>query len=561
MARPFVIACLLIALVATAPAYAASLDTSFGKSGRVVVDFGEDNYAIAGDLAVQPDGKIVAVGWVKGRIGFARLLANGALDPSFGSGGIALTGFGIQVREAMPPRLALQPDGAIVAVGMAANPDALGKYDFGVVRVTKDGQLDPAFAQGGAGYFQVGPKSDVAQDVVVQPDGKLVVAGYSVSATGNSDFAAIRLTPTGRLDTSFGTGGSVVIPMDPDSGMDSASALGLTPDGRIVLAGVTARAETSFDVAVMRLTPTGALDTTFGGDGRAELALGTGAWVEIVRSLLVAPDGSFYVGGSALQPGFGPSQVALTHFTADGVADWSTLRPLGTLEDTSSGIVLAGSTAYLAVDSRVGGNEREAGVLALGTGGAPDTGFSSNGALLFHLTPGANDRAAAIATRADGALVELFSTNEQWAFAVIVPASAKPVPPPPSGQTGTETPATNPPTQHVTLSSKITFPRSGAKLRRVRVLRGTASANLPLERVDFALAKLSGRTCLHLKSAKPGWVRARCSKLVWKRASGRNSWSYTLKRALPKGSYRLYSRAVAGGVREAQRAPIKFTVR
>ena len=557
MARPFVIACLLIALVVAAPAHAASLDTSFGKSGRVVLDFGEDNYAIAGDLAVQPDGKIVAVGWVKGQIGFARLLANGALDPSFGSGGIALTGFGLQAREAMPPRLALQPDGAIVAVGMAANPGALGKYDFGVVRVTKGGQLDPAFAQGGSGYFQVGPKSDVAQDVAVQPDGKLVVAGYSLSADGNSDFAAIRLTPTGGIDTSFGTGGSAVIPMDPDSGMDSASAVGLTPDGRIVIAGVTARSETGFDVATVRLTTAGALDPSFGGDGRAELALGSGAWQEIVRSLLVAPDGSLYVGGSALQPGFGPSLVALTHFTAEGVPDWSALRALGTLEDTSSGIVLAGQTTYLAADSRTGGSEREAGVLALDASGLPDASFSPGGELLFHLTPGANDRAAAIATRADGALVELFSTNEQWAFAVIVPASTKPVPPP---STQTETPATNPPSQSVTLSSKITFPRSGAKLRRVRVLRGTASATLPLARVDFALAKLSGRTCLHLKTAKPGWVRARCSRLIWKRASGRNSWSYTLKRALPKGSYRLYSRAVAGGVREAQRAAVKFRV-
>src|SRR4051794_6379151 len=94
-------ALLLVVVLGTSPgARAASLDTTFGNEGRVVLDFGNQTSAIAGDLAIQPDGRIVAVGWIRTTVGLVRLLADGSLDPSFGNGGgIAALDFGALPRE------------------------------------------------------------------------------------------------------------------------------------------------------------------------------------------------------------------------------------------------------------------------------------------------------------------------------------------------------------------------------------------------------------------------------------------------------------------------------
>ena len=581
MARWLVISCFAFALVVPAPASAASLDPAFGTDGRVVLDFGGMTNAAAGDLAIQPDGRIIAVGWVNAAFGVVRLLPDVTLDPSFGSGGIVLPSFGSAMQNGTPPRVALQPDGKIVVAGPGvdyspANP--MRMFDFAVMRLTPSGALDPDFGQGGKALFQLGDGSDVAEAVAVQPDGKIVVAGYSVAKDSlNSDFAAIRLTPGGRLDTGFGTGGSAVIPMIPDSGMDSASALALLPDGRVLLAGVTARSATGFDLAAVRLTTQGQPDPSFGSEGRTEFALGSGAWQEIVRSLAVMPDGSFYIGGSALQPGFGPSQVALTHFTATGVADWQMLRPLGTIEDTSSGIVIDGATRYLAVDSRPNSLERKIGVLAVDAAGNPDTTFSTGGALLLHIVANGDDRAAAIARRADGALVELATVrgpnagNSIFGLTVIVPHATQKIQPPP--------PDTTPIQQPVAPVSKIAVPKAGSTLRRVTVFKGTASGRLPVERVDVALVRMTGKAraagaasrCWYLRSGAPAFAVGKprggmCKGLIWRRAGGTTSWSYKLRKALPKGRYVLYSVATGGGLRETQgkagvRNRIAFTVR
>ena len=549
MAKWFLISCLV--LLGAAPASAMTLDQSFGSEGRVVLDFGSGIGATAGSVAALPDGRIVAAGAVNGAFGVARLLPDGTLDPTFGHGGTALPNFGMTVQGTTPPRMAIQPDGKIVVVGTGydmttGSPSAIPTDDYAVMRLNADGALDPDFGQGGKAMFQVGAGTDVAQAVAVQPDGKIVVAGFSSTRDGqNSDFSVIRLTPHGRLDTGFGQGGAAIVPMIPDSGMDSASALALLPGGRILLAGVTARPETGFDLAAVRMTSDGLPDPAFGTDGRTVFALGTGAWQEIVRSMHAFPDGSFQIAGSALSPGFGPSQVALTHFTAAGIADYSHIHALGTIEDTSSGLVVDAATTWLGVDSRVSGSERKVGVLQPG-----------GESLLFHITPSGDDRAASLAERPDGSLIELATVRapgsmyDTFGLAAILPTSNAPVQPPPADIVPIEMPAAP--------VSRITSPKANAKLHRVIILRGTASGRVA--RVDIALTKLSGRTCRQLTSARPTWRRATCDAHAWRPASGTTKWTYRLRHALPKGNYRLYSAAVGGDVRGGTHR-IGFTVR
>ena len=105
-------------------------------------------------------------------------------------------------------------------------------------------------------------------------------------------------------------------------------------------------------------------------------------------------------------------------------------------------------------------------------------------------------------------------------------------------------------------------------MRRVTVLRGTAKGTLAVQRVDIALVRRSGRTCMYLKSAKPAWqvqklrrASSKCARLVWRTATGTRTWKFTLGRALPRGSYALYSRATGNGLTESPPQRIAFSVR
>jgi uncharacterized delta-60 repeat protein len=555
-------ACICALFAFAIPAHAASLDPNFGDGGRVLVNFGGMGGATAGDVAVQPDGRIVAIGVVSGSFALVRLLPNGRLDASFGRGGVVLSGFGSSDGN-HPPRLALQPDGKLVVAGTGYNAPGSA---VAVMRLNPDGSFDASFADGGKRVFTVGPLGDIGQDVALQPDGKIVVAGYTQRDMGNSDFAAIRLTPSGDLDPSFGSGGVAVVPMIPDSGLDVASSVAIAPDGGVLMAGVTARSDTGIDFALVRLTPSGIPDAAFGNDGRAELAIGSGAWQEIVRSMLVLPDGRFYVGGAALQPGFGPSQVALARFMPSGAADSAfgsggqLLRALGTIEDTSSGIVGDESGVFMAVDSKVTSSQRRVGVLPVDAAGTPGQ------PLLFDFTPGGDQRAAGLALRQDGALVELATVygfqngGSAFGLAVVLPRSSSAGGPPPA--------VTPPRVQPVGPVSAITWPRRGSKLRRAKSLRGTSRGVLRVDRVEIALVRRAGRRCDYLTSRRPTFqprglqrTGSNCTQLIWKRASGTTAWSYKLRRPLPRGAYVLYSRARSGALIEAPPRRIAFTVR
>src|SRR5207248_10643108 len=121
----------------------------------------------------------------------------GTLDPSFGTGGKV-------IQNDIPfEAVAVQTDGKVVAVGSRSN-------DFVVARYNTDGSLDTTFGTGGIKTidFALGNgDDDFASDVAVQADGKIVVVGTASTAANGDDFAIARLNADGSLDTSFGTGG------------------------------------------------------------------------------------------------------------------------------------------------------------------------------------------------------------------------------------------------------------------------------------------------------------------------------------------------------------------
>jgi len=303
-----------------------SLDTSFGAAGKVATDFGStSDQAFA--LVLQPDGKLVAAGSANGDFALARYNADGSLDPSFGTGGKVTTDFGTTGDTALA--LVLQPDGKLVAAGSTSN------FDCVLARYNADGSLDTNFGTGG----KVTTTGFGASALILQPDGKLVAAGDLFTVATNDNFGLARYNSDGSLDSTFGAGGEVLTDF---GGEEFATALVLQPDGKFVVAGVSSSGP---DFALARYNTDGSLDTSFGSGGKV-ITAGFGSAAALVLQpdgkLVAAGDGFLplatnddfglvrYNPDGSLDTGFGAGGKVLTDFGgANDAATSLVLQPDG----------------------------------------------------------------------------------------------------------------------------------------------------------------------------------------------------------------------------------------
>jgi uncharacterized delta-60 repeat protein len=193
-----------------------TLDSGFGNDGKLTTTFGNDgDYALS--TALQPDGKIVVAGlsynWNTGLnrdIALARYNNDGSLDPGFGSGGLITTAFGIEDEEAFS--VAIQSDGKILAAGYSENSN---NSDFAMVRYLADGTLDPGFGTGGKITTAIGSGFDEGHSLAIQDDGKIVLAGISFNGA-NNDFAVVRYNNSIATGTQNLPGGDVSVDLYPN---------------------------------------------------------------------------------------------------------------------------------------------------------------------------------------------------------------------------------------------------------------------------------------------------------------------------------------------------------
>lgn len=291
-----------------------SLDSTFGTNGRARTVFGDD--AAATGLALQPDGRIVAVGWSWSdsaqlggttTIAIARYLAGGTLDSSFGGDGKVRTKVG---RNSWGAAVAVTDDG-ILAAGRASVHGALvwvvARYDF-------DGSLDPTF--GGDGTITTAfPQNASAGDLAVDQDGTFAIAGTMyVDANGDGVFAVARYLPDGSLDTGFSADGMRTISLG--AGLTTANAIVIQPDGRIVVAGGAGKepAGPTIRFALVRLDPDGSKDASFGANGVVRTFFGPGD--DHVSDVVLQPNGRIVAAGWADDHGF-----ALARYASDGSLD------------------------------------------------------------------------------------------------------------------------------------------------------------------------------------------------------------------------------------------------
>jgi uncharacterized delta-60 repeat protein len=208
----------------------------------------------------------------------------GALDEDFGDGGRVLSdlGGGESMRGA-----AIQPDGNIVVVGSAFHTGVTQSHDVFVTRYDANGVLDPTFGTGGFVHTDFGAE-DSANDVVIQPDGNIVIAGDSISGLPAAQSLIVaRYLPDGTLDPNFASAGKRTVDV---GGFVAVSEVALDPQGRIVVLGshgITSPFEVGSNVVMVRLNPDGSEDTTFDGNGRIILDLGGS---ELAASMVVLPD-------------------------------------------------------------------------------------------------------------------------------------------------------------------------------------------------------------------------------------------------------------------------------
>lgn len=291
-----------------------TLDNSFGTAGKVTTDvgFGDDH---ANAIAIQPDGKILISGGTDASSGsgdfvLVRYNANGVVDGSFGSGGIVITDFGASA--AMCYGLGIQTDGKVVLSGGVTNGTG---SDFATVRHNTDGSLDLTFSVDGIVETSIGPSTDIAHKTLIQADGKILVAGFTVNGI-DADVALVRYNADGTFDTSFDLDGKATY--DSGTGDDGAYGATLQGDGKIVVVG-SQDGGSEPDFMLLRYETDGTLDASFGLNGLVITDFGQYA---VARDVTIDNSGKIVVAGTVTDGG--NDEFAVARYVSGyniGVAD------------------------------------------------------------------------------------------------------------------------------------------------------------------------------------------------------------------------------------------------
>ena len=412
----FSLLCAGLSVVTATAQMPGALDLNFGNNGIVITSASDDNdQAFA--VAVQSDANIVVAGntYVNANnqsdFLLMRYLSNGTPDLNFGTNGQVTTDFGSSDDEGRA--VAIQPDGKIVVAGYTLGTS--GGFNFAVARYLANGAPDTGFGTSGAVIVDFG-STDFCLAMILQPDGKLVLAGRSYNGA-TSDFAMVRLLSNGTLDNSFGTNGKVRVDLFNEN--ESINAIALYPNGSIAAAGETSNSNTGA-FAVAKFTPAGALDNTFGDAGKIRTPIGTLS--DAAYALDLQPDGKLVVAGQSNSATI--SDLAVVRYLPNGTLDnafsgdgilLEDISPLGDYGfavhvQTDGKIIVAGSSS---------GNQEDVALFRYGSDGLPDPDFGNNGRVFTDAGNAQQDRALALAVR-NGKLIVAGQTGSFGNYDVLL---------------------------------------------------------------------------------------------------------------------------------------------
>lgn len=295
------------------------LDTSFDTDGKVTVSAGN---AVGGDsLALQPDGKIVVGASSSANLRIVRLNFDGSLDNTFGAGGTTSIPTSV---GAIASDVQIRPDGRILLGAWAASL-------FTVIRLNANGTLDTSFDTDGIVQTDFGGNGGEqgVHAVAVLPDGKILAGGYAEIGTPVvRHFAVIRYNGNGSIDTSYGVNGKASAPF-PGSNSAIPYDMALLSDGSVLLSGFI----NNFGAATARFTANGTLDTGYGQGGFSKPVGGAGSsfWACTLygNSVISVGDTGAFMSQDFIitENRLTPEASVGSDFDGDAISDMSVFRP------------------------------------------------------------------------------------------------------------------------------------------------------------------------------------------------------------------------------------------
>ncbi len=277
------------------------LDPTFGNGGIVTTEIGSSSFRvdIIDELAVQPNGKIIAVGSsresnMNKNYTLVRYNSDGSLDNTFGTNGIVI--LPNDVKNGFIRTVEVLEDGKILAGGQANNPSATDGITSRLVlfRLLSDGSLDQTFGNGGKVMGDWAGSTVVPMDMKIQRDGKIVITcDYTDRMT------LVRYNADGTLDLSFAGCGYLVLTMH-ENNYSSGRNIVIQDDNKIVLAGFYEQyyeeyLSTINKWVVARVNENGTMDETFGTDGYLTMNIGSGP--DFCNTVAIQSDGKIVIGG------------------------------------------------------------------------------------------------------------------------------------------------------------------------------------------------------------------------------------------------------------------------
>lgn len=325
--------------------------------------------------------------------------APGDLDPTFGTGGMVTTDFGSYYTEGFS--VVLQTDGKIIVAGIYSS----SSYHFALARYNTNGTLDTSFGTNGLVTTDLSDVYDIARSVTLQADGKILVAGSS-----DARFAVVRYNTNGTLDTSFGTDGKVTTEIGDSflclEPLARALAIKVQSDDKVIASGLTHHGST-YDFALARYSTTGTLDATFGDDGI--VITDFSSTTDEGADMAIQSDGKIIVAGIS------NSNFALARYNSDGSLD-TTFGGDGKVTTDFSGATDSAKSVKIQSDGKIvvagishNGSNNDFALARYNSDGSLDTSFGGNGKVTTDFS-GENDSGWSVGIQNDGKIVVAGST-------------------------------------------------------------------------------------------------------------------------------------------------------
>jgi len=385
-----------------ASAAVGDLDAAFDADGRVTTNFGAlSDYSRS--IALQSNGKIVVAGYSNTGSNYdfavSRYNTNGSLDTLFGTEGKVTTAIG--AGDDLANSIVLQSDGKIVVAGQS---QIASSFVFAVVRYNTDGSLDTTFGTDGIATTDFGSGDDIFFSMALQSDHKIVAVGSSY-ISGKNVFAVVRYNADGSLDTSFSSDGIVTTTINASN--DAANSIAVQGNGKIVVTGLSEVGTSHSVFAVVRYNADGSLDTSFSLDGIVTTAIDS--FDDRANSIALQNNGKIVAAGYSKTPS--KYNFAVVRYNTDGSLDTTfgidgiVTTAIGPETDVANSIALQSDGKIVSAGrSYQDLSNDDFAVVRYNTDGSLDTTFGTDGIATTDFGAAA-DEAYSIAVQSDGKFV------------------------------------------------------------------------------------------------------------------------------------------------------------